>query len=177
MAGFRNSGSIDVLFVDNVDFTGAAIPSPTITTDGQLIIGSTAAPNLKIGALTSPSGTVTIGYASPNITLDVPGAGTAWSEKNSNFTAAADNGYFCTAALTVTLPAGNLGDTIIINVDTANTVILQAAAGQIIRVANNASAVAGTISSNKQGDSITLNYRSSTLTWFASSSMGNWSIN
>jgi hypothetical protein len=176
MAGFRNSGAIDVLFVDNVDFTGAAIPSPTITTDGQLIIGSTAAPNLKIGTLTSPTGTVTIGYANPNITIDVPGAGTAWSEKAINFNAVADNGYFCTAALTVTLPAGVLGDTIIIDADTAGIVIIQAAAGQSIRVGNSISAVAGTAASTKQGDSLTLTFRASTLTWFASSSVGNWTI-
>ena len=176
MAGFRNSGSIDVLFVDNVDFSGAAIPSPTITTDGQLIIGSTAAPNLKIGTITSPTGTVTIGYASPNITLDVPGAGTAWSEKAINFNAVVNNGYFCTAALTVTLPTGVLGDTIIINADTAGIITIQAAAGQTIRIGNSASAVAGTIASTKQGDSVTLVYRASTLTWFASSSMGNWLI-
>lgn len=177
MAGFDN----DVCYGFNLDFRGVEPVQATLVSDGQMLIASTAlnvgGTHINVGTLTSPSGTVTIGYSSPNITLDVPGAGTAWSEKNSNFTAAADNGYFCTAALTVTLPSGNLGDTIIINVDTANTVILQAAAGQIIRVANNASAVAGTISSNKQGDSITLNYRASTLTWFASSSMGNWSIN
>lgn len=176
MAGFRNSGNIDVLFVDNVDFTGAAIPSPTITTDGQLIIGSTAAPNLKIGAITSPTGTVTIGYSSPNITLDVPGAGTVWSEKAANFNAVADNAYFVTATAIATLPAGNLGDTIIINVDTANIVTIQAAAGQTIRVGNSASAIAGTIASTNQGDSVTLVYRASTLTWFASSSVGNWTV-
>lgn len=58
MAGFRNSGSIDVLFVDNVDFSGAAIPSPSMLADGQLIIGSTAAPNMKIGTLQAGSGIV-----------------------------------------------------------------------------------------------------------------------
>ena len=73
MAGFRNSGTIDVMFADNVDFSGATIPSPSITTNGQLLIGSTAAPNIKTGTITSPNGTITIGYSSPNITIDLTG--------------------------------------------------------------------------------------------------------
>lgn len=68
MAGFRNSGSIDVLFVDNVDFTGAAIPSPQMLADGQLIIGSTAAPNMKIATLTAGSG-IAITNGSGSITI------------------------------------------------------------------------------------------------------------
>lgn len=172
MAGFDN----DVVYGSNVDFRGVEPIQGQVTADGQLLIGSTASPNIRVGTLTSPSGTVTIGYSSPNITLDVPGAGTAWSEKAINFNAVVDNGYFCTAALTVTLPTGVLGDTIIINADTAGVITIQAAAGQTIRLANSTSAIAGTIASTKQGDSVTLVYRASTLTWFVSSSIGNWTI-
>lgn len=73
MAGFRNSGTIDVIYGDNVDFSGAAIPSPSITANGQLLVGSTVAPNIRTGTITSPSGTITIGYSSPNITIDLAG--------------------------------------------------------------------------------------------------------
>lgn len=51
--------------------------SATISTNGQLIIGSTAlnagGTHVNIGNLTSPNGTLTIGYSSPNITLDLAG--------------------------------------------------------------------------------------------------------
>lgn len=64
------------IYADNVDFTGVTRTN-TITTNGQLIIGSTAANaggnHINIGSLTSPLGTLSIGYSSPNITLDLSG--------------------------------------------------------------------------------------------------------
>lgn len=80
-----NTLGTGVVFAKNVDFTGnftlGAAVQNTITTDGQLIIGHTAlnagGTHIDIGKLTSPGGTVTIGYSSPNITLDVtPGTTT-----------------------------------------------------------------------------------------------------
>ena len=68
-AGFSN----DVVFAKNVNFQGAK--SATISTDGQLIIGSTAlnvgGTHLNIGNLTSPNNSITFGYSSPNITAVV----------------------------------------------------------------------------------------------------------
>lgn len=76
MAGFEN----DVLLCSNVNFN-PALPKPhtgLITTNGQLIIGSTAlnagGTHLNIGVLTSPDGSITIGYSSPNITLQATGS-------------------------------------------------------------------------------------------------------
>lgn len=69
MGGIKNN----TIYGSNVDFTGSASPAPTMTTDGNLLIASTAAPNIKVGALTSPLGTLNIGYSTPNITLDVTG--------------------------------------------------------------------------------------------------------
>lgn len=75
MAGFEN----DVLLCSNVNFN-PSLPKPhlgLITVDGQLITGSTAlnagGTHLNIGRVVSPLGTLTIGYNSPNITLDVTG--------------------------------------------------------------------------------------------------------
>lgn len=71
MAGFENN----VLVAKNVNFDDAG-PKPHLgimTTDGQLLIGSTTLPSIKAGTLTSPGGTVSIGYSAPNITLDVAG--------------------------------------------------------------------------------------------------------
>lgn len=77
MPGFANDASNNsIMWSDNVDFSGAIIPGRAVTSNGQLLIGSTIAPNIQTGLLTSPLGTLSIGYSSPNITLDLVG-GTA----------------------------------------------------------------------------------------------------
>lgn len=69
MAGFDN----DTMYASNVDFTGAVNPVATVTVDGQLLIGSTATPNIRVGDLVSTNGTLAIGYNSPDITIDLIG--------------------------------------------------------------------------------------------------------
>jgi hypothetical protein len=69
MAGFDNN----TMYADNVDFTGAVNPVATVTTNGQLLIGSTATPNIRVGDLVSTNGTLAIGYNSPDITIDLIG--------------------------------------------------------------------------------------------------------
>ena len=73
MPGFHNN----TCFAGNVDFSGQTVPAPTMTTNAQLLIGTTSAnaggTHINVGILTSPNNTVTIGYSSPNITLDVVG--------------------------------------------------------------------------------------------------------
>ncbi len=81
MSGFEN----DVVFAKNADFTQAdnqtVSESNGLITNGQLWIGATLAnaggTHINVGTITSPLGTVTIGYSSPNITLDLTGGGTA----------------------------------------------------------------------------------------------------
>lgn len=84
MPGFVSSFSNneDCVFAANADFTGDAVPSTTngLQTNGKMWIGSTV-PNangthINVGTLTSPDSSVTIGYSSPNITLQVPASGT-----------------------------------------------------------------------------------------------------
>ena len=79
MAGFDN----DILFSVNADYSNAlsgtgASTTGQLLTNGQLWIGSTATnaggTHVNVGTITSPGGTVTIGYSSPNITLDVNGS-------------------------------------------------------------------------------------------------------
>lgn len=82
--GFSNG----VMFAENVDFTQAALPTPQVTADGQLLIGNAVAPNIRVGTITSPSGTLTIGYAAPNITIDLAGGGIAFDEINVQATTA-----------------------------------------------------------------------------------------
>jgi len=84
MPGFVSSISNknDAVFAKNADFSLAGDPSSQngLITDGQLWIGHTDAnldaQHVFVGNLTSPNNTITIGYASPNITIDLVG-GTA----------------------------------------------------------------------------------------------------
>lgn len=73
MAGFRN----EVVYGSNVDFSGVAVPAATMLTNGQLLIGSTALnagnTHINVGNIISPLGTISVGYSSPNITVDVTG--------------------------------------------------------------------------------------------------------
>lgn len=81
MAGTKN----DVLVAKNADFSQAAAPNPQssenngLISDGQLWIGTTAlnvgGTHISVGKITSPSGTLSIGYSSPNITMDLAGGG------------------------------------------------------------------------------------------------------
>jgi hypothetical protein len=84
MPGFVSSVSNnnEAVFAHNADFSGSSEPSEVngLATDGQLWVGSTATnaggTHVNVGSLTSPNGTLTVGYSSPNITLDLP-AGSA----------------------------------------------------------------------------------------------------
>lgn len=69
MAGFRN----DVMFASNVDFTGSIAVTPQVTSNGQLLIGSTVAPNIRVGSLTSSDNTLTITVGAGTIDLITTG--------------------------------------------------------------------------------------------------------
>lgn len=73
MPGFDNN----TMYADNVDFTGSTTPSPQVSTNGQLLIGATAAPNIRVGTLTSSGGTITITPGAGTINLDLAGGGVA----------------------------------------------------------------------------------------------------
>lgn len=80
MAGFEN----DVAYAKNADFTSIDNQSPSeangLATNGQLWIGATSVnvggTHINVGTLTSPDSSMTIGYSSPNITLQVAGGTT-----------------------------------------------------------------------------------------------------
>lgn len=107
MAGIRN----EVIFGSNVDFTGAAIATPQVTVDGQLLIGSTIAPNIRIGTLTSTDGSVTFTYVTPNLDLSASSTATAYTPVTfvmSPYTVLATDAYLGVAtsggAITILLP-------------------------------------------------------------------------
>ncbi len=62
--------SNSTMYADNVDFTGNAVVAATVTTNGQLLIGSTAAPNIRVGSLSSTGGSVVITTGAGTINLE-----------------------------------------------------------------------------------------------------------
>lgn len=126
-----------------------------------------------VGATTSGSGST--------ITITVKNDGFAWSEQNSNFAASVQNGYFCNAGLTVTLPATGglvIGNSVIIYVDTTSVVTVQANTGQFIQISENISASSGTAQSigGFRGQILELVFKPSDLTWHTISSLGSWTV-
>lgn len=77
MAGFSNiTGDESILNVDNISFDGTE-RGGKITTDGQIWIGSTVAPHVRKGNITSTGGTVTVSNGSGFINLEVAGGSQA----------------------------------------------------------------------------------------------------
>lgn len=81
MSGFKN----DVVYAKNADFSQSNNLAPAegngLATDGELWIGTTVlnagGTHVNVGNIISPGGSITVGYSSPDITLDVAGGGTA----------------------------------------------------------------------------------------------------
>jgi hypothetical protein len=102
-----------------------------------------------------------------------------WNDINGATLAVVNNGYFATAALTLTLPvAPTQGQVVQVIADTgAGPVNVLASANQFIRIGNNiTSGAAGTAQNNEQGDSLYLVFRASDKTWIALSSTGTWGL-
>lgn len=107
MAGFSSiTGDESIMFADNASFDGTQ-RGGKITTNGQLWIGSTASPHVKVGNITSPLGTLSIGYSTPNITVDLIGGTTAIdSIAVDTTTGAGTNPVLPTAAGLITMSGG-----------------------------------------------------------------------
>jgi hypothetical protein len=98
-----------------------------------------------------------------------------WTDEAAGFTAAVNNGYFITAALTALLPASpTQGQIVIIETVTAGAVVVTANTGQTIRMGSGASSVAGTATSTAAGNSAYLVYRSVGASWYSISTEGTW---
>lgn len=224
MAGFDN----DVVYADNGDFStagaGGGSASNGLQTNGQLWIGTTAVnvggTHINVGTLTSPDSSVTVGFSTPNITLQVTGGGSVgktitgdsggalsptlgnwnilgrsgsktsgsvstltiksppYSDQGSSTSVTLNSGSFATAAITLTTPvtAGLLDGDLLEFVATNGVLVIQLAATQVGHLGSSATSVAGTFTSTATGDSLSLRYQASTNDWWATSSIGNWTI-
>lgn len=92
-------------------------------------------------------------------------------------TLAVDNGYFATAAGNYPMPAtAAQGELIQVVCDTSGAVVLDCPASNFIRIGSLITSSGGTVTSTQQGDSLTLRYRLSSLTWEATSVIGTWIV-
>lgn len=174
--GINNVGTTAVIFGDNVDFTGASPATAQVLSDGQLLIGSSVTPKIRVNTLTAGAG-IAIANGNGTITIAATGAGFLWLNQVGSFTAAKETGNFILAALTASLPATpSRGDTIAFIVDTTSALTIQATGGYTIRLGNTVSAGNGTAVSTQKGDSIELVFSDSDTSWIALSSNGNWTI-
>lgn len=151
------------------------ISPPAIPTSFQTDAGI-AVPAANILNVFGGTGIETSG-AGNTLTVSVVNNGFTWTDQVVTFNAVEQNGYFCEGVLTVNLPAApTQGNTIIIYVDSASVVIIQAAAGQTIQIGSGQSSVAGTASSTAEGSTVTLVFRSSDSEWHAISDSGTWTL-
>ncbi len=155
----------------------SAPPPPVVATTYQTDSG-TATPAANILNILGGTGTTTSG-AGNTVTVTVVTDGMPWIDQAVTFNAAVQTGYFCTGAITANLPAsaGLLnGATIILYVDSASVLTVQANAGQTIQIGSSQSTSAGTASSTAEGSVLTLTYRISDTEWHAISVEGSWSL-
>lgn len=165
-----------VAHFDSASFAVAATGFVTLSTTGagKTITGDSG------GALSPSSNNWNI-LGGPGVTTT--GSGSTLTINSTVFTdttattMAVDNGYFATAAGTYNLPAtAAQGELITIVCDTAGAVVVDAPALNFIRVGSSITAASGTATSNAIGDSLTLRYRASSLTWVATSVVGTWTL-
>lgn len=158
------------------DLSAGPVP-PTVAT--QFVTDSgIAIPAANILNVLGGSATVQTSGSGNTLTITVINDGFLWSDKAISFSASPQNGYFCTATLTVSLPSVSIvtGSTIIIYIDTSDPVTIQAGAGQQIEISQTLSSVAGTATSTGQGDILEIVYRASDTTWHTISSQGTFTL-
>lgn len=161
-----------------VGVTAGSLP-PSVPTSFLLDDGNSAVPLANVIRVNGESGVDTSLGASNEIVINVVTDGMPWIDQAVTFNADPQTGYFCTGTLTVNLPetAGLInGSTVIIYVDSASVVTVQANAGQTIQISSAQSAVAGTVSSTAEGSVLTLVYRVADSEWHSISVEGTWSV-
>ena len=152
-----------------VNFDGTATFSTTALTQHYTLVGASANTVTNVAPSTSGFVLTSNGASSDPSFQALPFTKMPWTDKSTSFNAVVQNGYFCTATLTATLPSAPAqGDTIAFCVDSASGILtITANTGQTIQIGKAKSASAGTAASNFNADSVTLVYRSSDTNWLA----------
>lgn len=179
MAGFDNG----VVVAKNVNFSNVKPYTGEVVADGQLLIGSTAAPNIRVNTLsagpgiviTNGAGAITIGAVSP--------VNFAWSTKTSGTNPNAISvfsGYISQGGslVTFTLPAtANVGDMFMITALGAEFKIEQNA-GQSIVLGNHTTTVGvtGYLQSTTVSDHVTILCTIANTNFKVIGSMGNITV-
>ncbi len=161
-----------------VGTTAGSLP-PVVPTSFLLDDGNSAVPLANVIIVHGATGVSTSLGASNQIVINVVTDGMPWIDEAVTFNAAPQTGYFCTGTLTANLPdsAGLVnGSTVIIYVDSASVVTIQANTGQTIQISGGQSMVAGTATSTAEGSVVTLVYRLADAEWHSISVEGTWTL-
>ena len=193
---FSGAGTIEYNLISNNASSSLVIPTSSTVTKLGVALGDVSVNTLTLntppanGSLLIGNGSgfsnttltqgagIIITNSSGNVTIASSGsAGLPYVDKATSFTASSNFAYFCTAALTVTLPPSpNQGDLIQIFADTAGTIVIQANTGQLILIGSVNSVPGGTATNTLGGNAILLSYRSASTSWMAQNFIGSWSV-
>ena len=149
-------------------------------TNGQLLIGSTGADPVP-NTITAGAGMVVTNGAG-TISLSTTGGGIKWNVVSTNQAMLVDNGYDAISpggALTFSLPATSaVGDEVVLTLDGATSWQITQGAAQQIRMGTSqtTSGAGGSLTSNQQGDTVTLVCTVANTRWNVLSSMGNITV-
>lgn len=180
-----------------VTSSGTATPSANVLniTQGTGILTSGSGNTVTVGINTNvattyntqsgtatPSSNIITFNGGPGVTTSASGStvtinSVTFNDRSADSTLAVNNGFFCTAALTATLPSSPTQGTLCIIVSgTASAIVVQASSGKFIRVGSLISSSAGTATSTAIGDCLELRYQTTNTTWYATSIIGTWLI-
>ncbi len=176
MAGFRN----EVIYANNVDFSGGSPVVGKVTTDGQLLIGATAAPNIRVATLTAGAG-IGITNGAGSITITNTGSAFPWTTVAVNTSMAVENGYITNSAgqLEMLIPAtAAVGDCVKIMGRGAGGFIVKQNANQTIHYGGVATTtgVGGSLASITQYDFIEIRCLITDTDWTVVAASANFTV-
>lgn len=117
MAGFRN----EVLHAVNVDFSGGSPVVGKVVADGQLLIGATAAPNIRVATLTAGAG-ISITNGAGSIQIDATGLSATTFTADAGSATPAGNNINIIGTSGQGITSSGAGSTITFTVANATTV-------------------------------------------------------
>ena len=141
--------------------------------------GGSVGPNVGGNINVVGSGGVSVaGNAGTNtLTITATSGVLNWTDEATSFGALANNGYFLTAALTMTLPGSpSQGNIIQVAVDSISPITITCTNNQFIQFADSSTLMNGSITNLAYGDTVTLVFRASDNKWLVISSQGSWTV-